>query len=81
MRKGLNYLSICIVPLPVAAIVTILLVPFWRWFEATTQIESIGHSDPANWCFAGVYFLLLAASCGVWFRTRSKGRTSGKEKT
>lgn len=32
-------------------LLTIGLVPFWRWLEATTGLESIGHSGPAAWCY------------------------------
>ena len=33
MKKVLISFAICIVTLPVAAIATFVLTPFWRWFE------------------------------------------------
>lgn len=65
MSKVLIALTICLVDLPVGAVATFLLAPFWRWFEMATGIESIGHSGPSEWCFIAVYLLLLAASFGI----------------
>ena len=39
--------------------VTVLLFPFWSWFEAFTGIESLGHSGPANWCYV-LMFVIIA---------------------
>jgi len=41
-------------------LLTIMLLPFWRWLEATTGLESVGHSGPAEWCY-GLNFGLLYA--------------------
>jgi len=40
-----------IAALPIGAIVTLALLPFWRWLEATHALESVGHSGPADWCY------------------------------
>jgi len=60
--------------LPAAFVVTIVLLPVWRWIEATYGIEAIGHSGPADWCFELVY-ALLAMTCVValwrWDRRRA----------
>ena len=75
LKKVLISFGICIAALPVAAITTFLLVPFWRWLEEKTKIESIGHSGPADWCFVAIYFLILIASFGVWSLSPNKGLT------
>lgn len=47
--------------LPLAYLLTILLMPFWLYLEAATGIESAGHSGPAGWCFSLVYTGMLVA--------------------
>jgi hypothetical protein len=50
---------------------TILLLPFWSWFEAYSGIESVGHSGPAAWCYAAVFLIIAAAlALLVLFRRR-----------
>jgi hypothetical protein len=70
VKKILVVLIVAIVALPVAAVATFLLTPFWRWLESTAHIESIGHSGPADWCFVAVYLVTLLAAVGVWLRLR-----------
>jgi hypothetical protein len=72
--RAVGLLALCV---PLAFVVTLLLTPFWRWLEATTGIESIGHSGPADWCFDVVYCLCLAAILGAWWRRRARTRTDG----
>jgi hypothetical protein len=60
--------------LPVSVVVTFLLVPVWRRLEATTGVESLGHSGPSDWCFWLVYALLLAGTVLVALRLRRSGR-------
>jgi hypothetical protein len=67
MKKIAIGIGIGVLALPLAAVVTLLLLPFWRWLEAQTQIESVGHSGPAEWCFGAIYVLALLASFGAWF--------------
>src|SRR6185503_2986477 len=62
LRSILVVLAIVLACLPGAFIVTFLLYPFWSWFEATFDIESVGHSGPAEWCFVVVYVLLCLVS-------------------
>ena len=75
MKKILVIVAVLICALPCAAIVTFLLTPFWRWFEAKTSFESIGHSGPAPWCFGVIYAMFVGAAIGTllwnWIR-RSK---------
>jgi len=70
-RAGTVLLAALIISLPVAFFTTILLVPLWSWIEAQYGIESIGHSGPADWCYATVYgtFVLLSVGC-FWLMAR-----------
>jgi hypothetical protein len=75
-RVTLVVLAAALALLPVAVAVTLLLVPLWRRLEASTGIESIGHSGPADWCFWLVYALLLAGAALVapWLRRSGRAR-------
>ena len=57
-RLALIVLAILIACLPIAFLLTILLIPLWSSIESTYGIESIGHSGPANWCFYLVYSVI-----------------------
>jgi len=60
LRAAITGLGVALLSIPVALLVTILLVPFWSWLEATSGIESLGHSGPAVWCYLAVYLLLVS---------------------
>ena len=57
-------LLVPILSVPVVAVVAFFLTPLWSWIELTYQIESIGHSGPAEWCFVAVYLGLVTFSLG-----------------
>ena len=59
IRLALVFAGVALACVPLAFVLTFLLVPLWRWIEATYGIESIGHSGPADWCFSLVYFLTV----------------------
>ena len=40
---------------PASILLTLLLLPFWRWLEQSQGVESVGHSGPAEWCYAAVF--------------------------
>ena len=62
-----------VVLVPVAFVATFLLAPFRGWLEGKTGIEMIGHAGPADWCFLGVYGVLLSfVSIGVAALWRSR---------
>ncbi len=44
---------------------TLIIFPFWGWFEAVTGIESLGHSGPANWCFLFMASLWVTVFLGI----------------
>jgi len=48
--------------LPLAFVLTPLLLPLWSWIEGTYGIESVGHSGPADWCYWLVYVVLASGS-------------------
>ncbi len=56
--------------MPVAVVITFFTFPFWRWFEETSGIESIGHSGPAEWCYLLVYFIVIVFVAFIWSRLR-----------
>ncbi|HSF93618.1 MAG TPA: hypothetical protein VLA52_01220 [Thermohalobaculum sp.] len=59
--------------LPVSFVLTILLVPLWRYVESDLGIESIGHSGPAEWCFWLVYGLLVVGGAAIlWRKLRAR---------
>jgi hypothetical protein len=72
-RVLLFVLATVLIAAPLSILATFLLVPFWSWLEATTGIESIGHSGPAGWCYVAI-FLLLVAGAALVLRLRSRGR-------
>jgi len=47
---------------PVAIAITFFMMPLWSWVELHYQIESVGHSGPAEWCFLATYVVLAAVS-------------------
>jgi len=61
-------LTLIIICIPMAIIITIFSNPFFLWIENTFSIESVGHSGPAEWCYIAVYIILLGASGFIWFK-------------
>jgi hypothetical protein len=47
--------AILLASAPASILLTLLLLPFWRWLEQSQGIESVGHSGPAEWCYAAVF--------------------------
>jgi hypothetical protein len=70
--------AMCLAAMPLAIVGTFLLTPFWRWLEATTAIESIGHSGPSDWCFVAVYSFALIASFSGWRLSRARAARGEK---
>jgi len=62
---------VAVVLAPVSFVVALLLIPVWRWLEATFTIEAIGHSGPSEWCYFFVYGVFLAAAVtGIFLVSR-----------
>ena len=71
---SLKAIALVALALPVSVVTTFLLSPFWSWLEASTGIESIGHSGPADWCYLAVLlFILGVAVLAMWLRRRAHG--------
>jgi hypothetical protein len=63
-RAGL-VLAAAAAALPVGLVITFVLSPLWSGIERVFEVESMGHSGPATWCYLVVYAattLALAAS-------------------
>lgn len=60
VRIALAVVGVIVISAPLSVLITILLFPFWSWLEASTGIESVGHSGPAEWCYVIVFLLLVA---------------------
>jgi hypothetical protein len=79
MKRGLvQVLKVVLVAAgsaPVAVLLTWLLLPLWDQLEASTGIESRGHSGPSGWCYVAVYSLLVVASLSLLFRPRARTAT------
>ena len=60
LRVALGALAVIVLAIVPSAVLTILLLPLWSWIEARFQIESVGHSGPADWCFVATYAVVLA---------------------
>jgi hypothetical protein len=63
---------------PLSILITILLVPLWRWLEAATGIESIGHSGPALWCYGVVFAASSALGAGSIIREARRPRAAAR---
>ena len=48
-----------LVSLPLSGVLTLVLLPLWRWVETRHGIESIGHSGPAEWCYVAMFVLCV----------------------
>ena len=62
--------------LPVAIVLTFLLLPFWRWLEDTSGLEAVGHASLSEWCFVATWLVLgvpLALLAYRAFRRRVAG--------
>jgi hypothetical protein len=60
--------------IPIALVATFLLMPLWSWIEERFGIESVGHSGPAEWCFAATYAVIAAAIAAILLRPRRGSR-------
>ena len=69
-----RYILLMVVLLPVAFIMTVIIHPFWRWFERQTGIESYGHSGPSEWCYWVDYSILVLLSIVVLHKIQKHGK-------
>lgn len=70
--------GIIVLDVPVAFVLTMMLVPWWSAIERRTGIESLGHSGPATWCYSLVYACVVVVSLAAYLRRL--GRTAAEER-
>jgi len=60
VRELLIASSILLLCLPVAVLLTLMLLPVWPRLGAALGVVAVGPSGPAVWCFVLVYAVLAA---------------------
>jgi hypothetical protein len=66
IRHLVATIVVVLVSLPLSVVLTLTMMPAWRWIEERYGIESIGHSGPADWCFMIVFAVCTLATGGVY---------------
>lgn len=59
LRFLLVFVGLVLFSAVLSAVTTVLLSPFWSWFEHSYGIEAVGHSGPAAWCYLVTFFVFL----------------------
>jgi hypothetical protein len=62
--------AIVTLSLPVSVLITLLLLPLWRWIEGSYGLESIGHSGPAEWCYVATFLVITSSGLGVFYMAK-----------
>ena len=78
MQNAWLMLATIIVTAPLSIVGTWLLLPLWRWLEAATGIEAIGHSGPSQWCYVAVFLVMLAAAASGMLLRRTAWSSNGQ---
>ena len=60
VRELLIASSILLLCLPLAVLLTLMLLPVWPRLGAALGVTAVGPSGPAAWCFVVVYVVLAA---------------------
>ncbi len=69
---------LALVSLPLGVFITLVLLPFWRWLEASYAIESVGHSGPAGWCYLVSILVCLLALSSSYLVSVVRGGSAAK---
>jgi len=73
LRLTGTLVGVVVIAAPLSILITILLFPLWSWLEAPTGIEAVGHSGPAEWCYAAVFLIIaMSGALIVFIRHRAK---------
>jgi hypothetical protein len=72
MKRILMAILLLVVALPLAGLLTWMLMPIWNWVESSLGIESVGHSGPAGWCYYATLGLILVCGVGIAFWPRKE---------
>jgi hypothetical protein len=75
LRLGLKVLGIVLISAPVSIVITILLLPLWSWIEASTGIESVGHSGPDEWCYLAIFIVVITGALMLLFASHRRKRS------
>ena len=70
MKKAWLSLGVLVLSLPLGVLLTLLLLPLWRWLEGTVGIEAIGHSGPAAWCYGPAIAAFAVLGLALLWRPR-----------
>ena len=70
--------AIVILSVPVTVILTLLMVPVWRWLERSYDLESIGHSGPAGWCYIATFLVCVSTLVGALYVSKKKRGRPGR---
>jgi len=74
-------IGILLISIPLSVAVTLAMLPVWQWFEDRFEIESVGHSGPAEWCFLLMFLGCVSVSTALYLfiigRTRRESPGSG----
>ena len=70
MKKAWLSLGVLVLSLPLGVLLTLLLLPLWRWLEDTAGIEAIGHSGPAAWCYGPAIAAFAVLGLALVWRSR-----------
>ena len=73
-RHGAAAIGVLLVSLPMSAVLTLAMLPVWRWLEARYGIESVGHSGPADWCYAVMFVTCVLVVGSFYVVTVLRGR-------
>ncbi len=70
MKRVWLSLGVLVLSLPLGVLLTLLLLPLWRWLEDTAGIEAIGHSGPAAWCYGAAIAAFAVLGLALLWRPR-----------
>jgi H+/Cl- antiporter ClcA len=72
IKRFVPYVIRFALALPVSVILTLMLSPFWDWFERISGIESLGFHGPAPWCHIFMFFAVaLILITRFWIKKES----------
>jgi hypothetical protein len=58
--------GILLISIPLSVAITLAMLPVWQWFEDRYEIESVGHSGPAEWCFLATFLGCVGVSTALY---------------
>jgi hypothetical protein len=49
---------VAVLAMPIAIVMTFLLLPMWAWMEAHWGVEAVGHASLSEWCFVATWIVI-----------------------